>query len=120
MRRAALYSGARDAETIVRLLELGGNARARGAARNFGVVPPGASARSATRARRWALGIAIGSGGVVVRVEPIRAPLVHVGADIKKTVIVAFTSSHRLGTGLPARRIIQKRFGRIITPGKLF
>src|SRR5580692_11236436 len=78
-----------DAETVIGVLELGGNARSRGASRDFRVVPPRAATRSAAGSRGGTSRIAVGRHAVVVGVEPIRAPFMHIRADAEQAICVA-------------------------------
>jgi len=122
--RIILLEIARHAETIIGVLKFGGDAGAGGAAGDFDVVAPGASAGGFAladiRARFGAAGIAVGRGGVVVGIVPVAAPFVDVVAEVVKAEGIGGVAGDGLGSGLPASGVVGKRFQRFVAPGKIF
>src|ERR1700745_3832745 len=78
------------------------NTGARGAARDLDVVAPRASAGGSACATFRTAWVAIWGDCVVVRVVPVGAPLMHVGADVEKAEGVGRGLANRFGSGLPA------------------
>src|SRR3984893_1309403 len=105
-----------DAEAIIGVLKFGRDARTGGTARDLRVVPPGSAARGSARSTGWSLRIAFGRDSVVICAKPVRAPFVDIRTDIAKPVGVLFRQANPLGSRLPSRRVVRKRFRRIIAP----
>src|SRR5262249_991709 len=55
---------------------------------------------------------------VIVRAEPVAAPLVDVGADIEQAVGTWRRMPDDFWSRLPASRVVGKRFGRSVAPWK--
>src|ERR1035438_9488034 len=103
-----------DAEAVVGVAELRGNAAAGGAAGHLDVVAPGAAAGGAARAGGWALGIVRWRNGIVKRVVPIAAPFVNVDAHIIEAVAIGLGLGDRFGT---VPETVPGNFGKIVAPG---
>src|SRR5580700_10844759 len=114
-----LRDSTRDSKTIIRVLKFWRYARARGAARDFCVMAPRAAAGASARSFRRALRVAIRGNAIVVGAEPVRAPFVHVCADVAETVGVAFRLTDPFGPSLPPVGVIAKCLRRLVTPRKL-
>ena len=98
--------GTRDSESIVGILELRGNAGARGDAAYFDVVAPGAASRGLANPMRGTLGISLRGMLIVGRVVPIGAPFVDVVAHVVKAVGAWRIQGDRFRAILPALAII--------------
>ena len=116
LRRLSTNDFAGHAEAVVRAAEFGWDAAARGAAGNFDLVAPSASARSAARASRRSLRIVDRRHRVVSRVVPVGAPFVHVLAHIVKPETIGRGGAHRLGSPQPAGPISKPLEHRLIAP----
>jgi hypothetical protein len=71
-----------DAKAVVRILKMGRNAGAGGAARDLDVMAPGTSARGSALSVLWTVRIAFRRSSVVRGRIPVTAPFVHILADI--------------------------------------
>src|SRR5258708_3456334 len=111
---------ARDAETIIRVLELRWDAGAGRAARHLDVVTPGATAGSAPFSGFGAAWITLGRHCVVIGRVPVAAPFVHVVAHVVEAVCVGFGAAYGFGARLPmtgaAIGIAGQRLWRRIAP----
>src|SRR4051812_43123244 len=106
-----------EAEAVVGVVELGWDAGAGGAFRDFDVVAPGASAGGAAGARSGAGGILFGGVSIVVGREPVAAPLVNVLAQFVEAIDVGRRLADGFGSGEPAFGVLRAGLGRLIAPG---
>src|ERR1019366_4015215 len=106
-----LSRGRHDAEAVVGVAEIGGDAAARGATGELDVVPPGAASGRASDAARGALRVHGGRDCVVGRIVPIAAPFVNVLAHVEEPVSVGLALADGFGaitptTGLQRRQLV--------------
>src|SRR5258707_5263818 len=115
--RAPTLQIASDAEAVVGILQLRGNAGAGSAARHLHMMAPRTAARAAARAGFGPRGISFGRARIVVGRVPVAAPLVHVFADIKQAKRIGWVLRHRLWASPPTGFVIWQLPRRRITPG---
>src|SRR5438128_11893456 len=101
---ALAYAG--YAEAVVRVVKVGRDAGASGAAGHLDVMAPGASAGRAALACFRARRIAVRRKSVVIGLVPITAPFMHVLADVMQAERIGRVLSHWLGAGLQALFVI--------------
>lgn len=82
-------------------------------------MAPRAAARGFAQAALGPARIAVGRNGIVIRVVPVAAPLMHIVADVVKAEGIGDVMSHGLGAVLPALSVVRERLRRVFSPGKL-
>src|ERR1051325_368414 len=90
------------AKSIVRVSKLRRDAAPRRAPRHLDVMPPRAAFRRPPLAVLRSLRILERRYGVIDRIVPITAPLVHIPAHVEQTITIRLAQHHRLRPVLEA------------------
>src|SRR5260370_19914954 len=93
--------GARDSESVVRVLEFRRNAGTRRRARDLNMMTPGATPRSPAAAALWPQRISFRRAPVGAVVVPIGAPFLHVVAKVEQPINIRRIHTPRLLRHLP-------------------
>src|SRR5438874_12282110 len=94
-----------DAEAVIGILECRRDARSRRAPGYLDVVPPRSATRCAAAALLRPLWVPLRAALVIMRVVPVRAPLVNIIAHIEQPVRVRRAEPHTLRAILPTARV---------------
>src|SRR5271155_1869243 len=93
-------------KAVIRILELGRDAGAGRAARNFHMMPPRSSARCLALAVHGTARIALRRTRIIIRIVPVAAPLVDVVTNVVKAKRIRGVACNPLRAVLPACRIV--------------